>query len=108
MQHNLSGIWNQCPMSHRRIPETARVGLIVSSVGSPGKYHQMCGRTITLQPAPARFSIEVAQDLSFRGSVVTIHCKFGSTKSAQPVNPQPLPIARGVANDNTTHFAHSR
>src|ERR1035438_8035676 len=49
MQDNLSGIWNQCPMSHRRIPETARANLIVSSVGSPGKYHQMCGRAIQWQ-----------------------------------------------------------
>src|ERR1035438_450018 len=53
MQDNLSGIWNQCPMSHRRIPETARANLIVSSVGSPGKYHQMCGRAITLYPMAA-------------------------------------------------------
>ena len=35
-----------CPMGVYRRP--ARAGLIVSSVGSPGKYHQMCGRTIML------------------------------------------------------------
>src|ERR1035441_3161240 len=45
MQHNLPGIWNQCPMSHRCIPETARASLIVPSAESAGKYHQMCGRT---------------------------------------------------------------
>ena len=53
MQDNLCGVWNQCPMSHRVYGETARANFIVSSVGSPGKYHQMCGRAITLQRVAA-------------------------------------------------------
>src|ERR1035438_9948177 len=59
MQDNLSGIWNQCPMSHRRIPETARANLIVSSVGSPGKYHQMCGRANRMPPSRSGFGVDL-------------------------------------------------